>query len=874
MYAAVRDPSTGTVVGFRDTDTDTKYPLSALRSLAFLRASLTAGLSSEAGPYPLFYRDPASTSQAHVQDNAGLLRDTCTGEVLCWGARRVENLVRYSNNLLLATGDGWSGVGGMTYAASTSYVQTAEKRNVRDLLLSRSTSVNSLFRNLKGIRRPNRVAPWDLLRPVPHWACVYLTQVPGDVGTAEIRMYNSGGATYGTKIVNLSTQRTRYAIPFTPPRPKRITVATWVSNVLTITSVAHGYTGTPWIRLSGFTSTGTAIDNDYQITGVTTDTFTVALGSDPGTISGLGRVSPILYFSVSPGSWADTAASTCLMGDIMIEEALGSSANAPSEHVTRDATPDGQYYFDAGVDGVRYFDTENTNTYDAATGIVTENGVGGRIAGIKGCATFGSTTQVMTQTEMNTLVWSGSGTTLVDNDSLGPDGDTSMTKMTEDTATSAHLATRALNGYTAYDGVYASYRATLKWGGASSGVRWMRLVLVQLDGTTRSCWVDCQNQVVGTVTVGAAWIEKAANGCFHVLWMIPLGTGATELVPSIAFASADGNSASYLGSSKFNWFGFVNLSVGPSTTSQRPGPVPFCHARSAAVTNAGTIIGFPVNDRLGTSDFAIQTTCVPYIDWGATSKQVYTAAWYLQLQSPPQMGNASFNSANWDRMGITIRPSLNTGGGPLARIAWDAYFGDIRQDYVFATGRKVTAGDWIVPSTMLPDNASPAVKGYRCLNGGTLGVEPTWTTGNGDTFTSGDVTLRQDAYLYNFNAGQFEVNQNGSAQAAEGFMGAYRLGMWLQSLPPDVGCSYNGVEIPKESPSWPISKQDGGVLRYPPKYLMLGAFYNDAIYPTAPGTLRTGIAAMGTHTHFHRDVLVWDRKVEKDVMLAFSKLAT
>lgn len=71
-----------------------------------------------------------------------------------------------------------------------------------------------------------------------------------------------------------------------------------------------------------------------------------------------------------------------------------------------------------------------------------------------------------------------------------------------------------------------------------------------------------------------------------------------------------------------------------------------------------------------------------------------------------------------------------------------------------------------------------------------------------------------------------------------------------------------------------MSKPDGGVLRYDPKYLMLGAFYNDAIYPSAPGTTRTPAGAVGIHTHFHRDVIAWDIQVEKDVMIAYTQLAS
>ena len=43
-----------------------------------------------------------------------------------------------------------------------------------------------------------------------------------------------------------------------------------------------------------------------------------------------------------------------------------------------------------------------------------------------------------------------------------------------------------------------------------------------------------------------------------------------------------------------------------------------------------------------------------------------------------------------------------------------------------------------------------------------------------------------------------------------------------------------------------------------------------------PGTLITdwgSAGAVGIHTHFHRDVLAWNHRIEKDVMIAYSKLA-
>jgi hypothetical protein len=71
-----------------------------------------------------------------------------------------------------------------------------------------------------------------------------------------------------------------------------ISSASWASNVLTVnTSVAHGLTTGDYVRITGVTPT--AYNVRGVVTVVDTDTFTLALGSNPGTYTSGGNVRTI-----------------------------------------------------------------------------------------------------------------------------------------------------------------------------------------------------------------------------------------------------------------------------------------------------------------------------------------------------------------------------------------------------------------------------------------------------------------------------------------------------------------------------------------------------------------------------------------------------
>jgi len=81
-----------------------------------LRASLTASLVPEVGPLPIFYRDTSGSGLPYITDCNGVLRQSVAGEALFWGARRVYNLCRYSENLTFNGANGWSAINGAAVA--------------------------------------------------------------------------------------------------------------------------------------------------------------------------------------------------------------------------------------------------------------------------------------------------------------------------------------------------------------------------------------------------------------------------------------------------------------------------------------------------------------------------------------------------------------------------------------------------------------------------------------------------------------------------------------------------------------------------------------------------------------------------------------
>ena len=170
-----------------------------------ISAELTHTLTPERGPLPLFFRDTSGSGLPFLTDCNGVLRQTAAGECLFWGARRVQNLCRYSSNLAFNGTNGWSAINGATVAAAGTSQQAGPDGNQTAWLITRANATASSV-----VRSQSSYT----LRAVPHVFSVWLKA--GTATTAELRVYIFGGATLSTKIVSVDSTWRRFSISGTP----------------------------------------------------------------------------------------------------------------------------------------------------------------------------------------------------------------------------------------------------------------------------------------------------------------------------------------------------------------------------------------------------------------------------------------------------------------------------------------------------------------------------------------------------------------------------------------------------------------------------------------------------------------------------------
>lgn len=174
-------------------------------------APLTCSLYSSEGPSPQFYRDTSTgyTRQSQVRDCYGVLRPLQHGEAAFLGARRVENLCRFSELLGYNGAGGWSVVNSATVAPINDASIPGPDGEQTGWKLTRGALANSLLRSESST---------NVLRAVRHTFSVWLKTDSGGVSTAEIRVYVQGsiGTFIDTKVVSLTSTWQRFALSGTP----------------------------------------------------------------------------------------------------------------------------------------------------------------------------------------------------------------------------------------------------------------------------------------------------------------------------------------------------------------------------------------------------------------------------------------------------------------------------------------------------------------------------------------------------------------------------------------------------------------------------------------------------------------------------------
>jgi len=173
-----------------------------------LSHELTCTLIPEKGPFPIYFVDTSSyaaTDTPFVRDCYDIMRPTRAGECIFTGARRVENLCRYSSFLTFTGTDGWSAVNSASVAIPGTSQLCGPDGNQTAWTITRANATASSVLRSQGSY---------VFRAVPHVFSVWLKA--GTLTTAELRVYIPAGATLVTQIVTLTNEWQRFAITGTP----------------------------------------------------------------------------------------------------------------------------------------------------------------------------------------------------------------------------------------------------------------------------------------------------------------------------------------------------------------------------------------------------------------------------------------------------------------------------------------------------------------------------------------------------------------------------------------------------------------------------------------------------------------------------------
>lgn len=849
----------------------------ALRSAALkIDAPLRCTLRPTVGPMPSWMQSaPVGGAAAQtVVDGFGILRAARPAEALFWGARRVENLLRYSEHLSNTGTAKWETINGLTVAPVEDVTRPGIGGNMTAWKISRAASVSSVIRTQQLLRRRDMPAGLDLLAPVPHFFGINLRQSTSNVvSTVELQAYVSGGGPTVSKTITIDGTMRTYGLVFTPAAPKRITGLSWASSVLTVTCPSHGYAAGNNIRLSG--SLPSAFDADTTVaTVVDANTFTVSMASNPGAATSFGWTQYGYRIALSPGSFASTA-----VGDIEVEhpyvsEYYGYPVGYVPEYVPQDAFPPDRYWYGAAVDGVQYFDSAPGWTYNATSGLVTRGG-GAALTTCRGLATYAQAANLVPRKHAEFFAgWTkaDASMTVTDLADVSPLGFPGAARIVEGTHTGRHYVEIPAGLVTASntaDGKLVHLSVFMSTPGGTSGRDWAVLSVTDRAGAEQHAYVNLASGAVGTKSSGikALSLEPLATlgglAWYRVHVRVLIGTGTTAPVIRIGLASGDATNSYAGGGTRYlvAW----GADFAASAYSDRPTAAPYGRAHHESIaTRAGSRLTWHLGGMLGLSDFAVQSTYTPYFDHGTAEGT--RAGWggisYIDCGGPQIIAGATATAVSYaatDRVGLTTRGAISeSADNHMRKFAFDMYrTPDPAQYYRFQAGHAYSVGDAVVPTDTRTNNLN-ARNVWRVKVAGTSGAEPTWpavlSLPSADV-VSGTVTFVCDHD--NGINGRWEPYDGAHILPPEGFMAEARTGWFMTNT--DYGVWVNGSAATKQT--WPNPVNPSGyAMAYPPQILHFGQMqtgYGADIATLTPYLGTDGAGLLPSQTTIHKGIKVW-----------------
>lgn len=784
-----------------------------LQEISMVTAFAEPRLANNDGVKPRIVRYASAASEAVpcVKDAYGRLVTGKSLEVLFDGARRVENLVRYSEAL---TASEWTIANTATMAAVRDSRRADSNGDQTWWTLTRSTSANSILRTANGLRRVGRPAGLDLLAPVLHAYCFDVRQKPADTATAEIRVGVQGGATLATKVVDIGLDGATYALTFTPAAPVRITATSWSGGVLTVTAAGHGLSTGNRVRLSG--SLPVALDFEAAVASAPGNQFTVPLAADPGASTALGWCQPAYVIGVSPTSYAATAVASCEVRFPCVSPIEGWPTDAIPEYVPTERTPPGPYWYGSNVDGVQCFKTSPTFSVATATGLVSAEEPTD-LTTYRGVLQYAYATNYLPRKFSEYFTsWTKADASMAVSDSSQPgvQGGNTATLITEGTHNGEHSITAPAvlsNANTAASKI-SNYSLFVT---AQSG--WCWLGFTDRAGTAQRAFVNLSTGEAGTKTSGFKSVITFEYGAFwRICASVDTGIGGGAPALKIGIASAD-NTHSFQGAATRTMTAFGAMFVGGNL--DRPTATVYARGFHESISSstgevAGCKIYFPIEGLLGASNWVVSARYTPGYSIADGSLVRYTAPFYLTTDGAMFISDTTGSPAipgSMDRAGITIRPNPVSGFSINA----DHYVGDPNTLYFWEASTAVVADQMAIPTTTLPNNPGNETA-WLARNAGTTGAsEPTWT---GTEVVDGEVTWDR---VVNSIGGVYEPYDMAEIATPAGAMPELSLAYYVEDA--GWGGFLDGVAMEVKTHPELIRPDLGGALRIAPTVLHLGS---------------------------------------------------
>lgn len=523
---------------------------------------------------------------------------------------------------------------------------------------------------------------------------------------------------------------------------------------------------------------------------------------------------------------------------------------------------------------------DNTPTHQgvAGSGIYLRNPVAHVWCGF-GIATFPSYQQFL-ETRFTTS-WALTGLGSITTGRIGPDGTASAIRTVEDSATSAHYISVSVPGTSTYLDKWTVFSVCVKRDGAS-GRTWARLVVIDLDGTTRSAYVSTATGKLGTVDAGLYLeVEPLAGGWFRAMMSLKLSSTAAGNATVHIYGTAFDNTPSFAGDGANGiLLAFPNFTMGlgpGADPTDRAVPLAYApNITGGAITVPGQHKSYSVDGLLGKTDFGVSSKVTTYFTPGRAAKggqsQNYSAVTYIRCSAPAET-ISTFGDYDTVRTGLTIRPNLqNT--THYSKWAFDLYTGNPNAQFVWQPSTVYEVGDIVIPTTTPPNN-NPTIgakKMYTCTQAGVSaapGNEPVWNTSGFPTVEQTDGTVKWQCNENNGISGSWEPYL-GAHQVPEDntFMATLGCAWFVQ--PTTYSCYINGIESVKQTKPQ-LEQGMSTVLPYAPKTLWLGQMGS---VKGVPGAVKTAGATdaelMPVYMMFHRDLVVWGTSPTADVVQATS----